>query len=125
MPFTTRKLLTIDGLAAIFATLLILSLLPYLPSWLYLPTGLFYLLSTISFCYALYAFGLSRQRKIKRWQLQVLAFGNAAYGVFCVFLMVFFFNVTNSLGLLYLCIDAVIVTGLAYIEFHHCAQMQA
>jgi len=124
MQLPTRKLLVYDGLAALLATMLILSLLAYLPGWLQLPVKLFYLLPCISAVYAVYAFSVSRKRNIQRWQLRLLAIGNALYGLFCVGLMIYFYPTTNLLGLAYLSIDTAIVTALALVEWQHSHQLK-
>ncbi|MFN4256609.1 MAG: hypothetical protein ACK4Q5_16525 [Saprospiraceae bacterium] len=110
------RLLWFDGLAALVAGLVILSLRQFLSSLLGFPLWLLVLQGGINLCYAAYSLSLARREHRPRWMLWTLAVGNMAYAAFAFVLLCAFFPTCTAWGVAFFVAEILTVGGLGVLE---------
>jgi hypothetical protein len=114
---TLKRLIWIDAYAALTAVLVLVSFKNIFVSLFNLPEYLFTNLAIVAFCYAIYGFNLARQERFSLLWVKILAIANAVYALFCLYLVIVFYEKATFLGVCYLLFDFAIVALLSYLEW--------
>ena len=110
------RLLWIDGLGALIVGILVLLLRHPLSAIFNLPVWLLTLESGITLCYAVYSITLARQRPRHGWMIRALIIGNWAYALFCIALLILFFQRCSAWGVIYFLAEVLYISGLGWVE---------
>lgn len=116
-PFSLKKLLWVDCLAALSAGLFLLLFKSQLSPFFNLPESLLTNLMIVAFCFFCYSFYLANQSSPPKILLKTLVLGNSVYASICLFLLVFFYKTATIFGVIYFIIDVLIVGLLAVLEW--------
>jgi hypothetical protein len=114
---TLKKLIWIDACAALTAVLVLMGFKNMFVSLFNLPEYLFTNLAIVAFCYAIYGFNLTRQKRFSLLWVKILAIANAVYALFCLYLIFVFYEKATFFGVCYLLFDFAIVALLSYLEW--------
>jgi hypothetical protein len=113
---TLQRLLWIDGFAGLTAGLFLLLFRTSLPAWLGLPQWLITLQCTCNFLYAAYALNLANRAQKPTWMLWTLVFGNWAYALFALILLLYFYPGYTALGAAFFIAEVVFIGGIGVVE---------
>jgi len=113
------RLLWVDGLAALMVGIFVFLLRDFLSGLLELPVRLLTLQSGITLCYAFYSLSLARQKQRPAWMIRTLAYGNWAYALFVIVLLVWYYPSCSAFGVVYFLAEILFMGGLGWLEFKY------
>ncbi|MGI9544346.1 MAG: hypothetical protein ACR2MX_13885 [Cyclobacteriaceae bacterium] len=111
-----RKILWLDTFLGGITALIGLCFFHPLEQILGLSVTLIISVSAITGCYAIVAFILAKQKTISIPLLRVLIFANWFWAIVSIALVLLFFKQAYLLGKIFLILQVLVVSGLAYIE---------
>jgi hypothetical protein len=113
---TLKKLIWIDGIAALLSALFVLFFKNWLAAWLGLPEKVLYIMCIVSFSYATYSIFLALQNEKPLILLKILVVANTLWAIICTLIIAFHFTNITPFGIVYLLAEAAFVGGLAFFE---------
>ena len=111
-----RKLLWIDGIAALVAGLAVLCLRGSLSELFQLPERILLVQAIITLVYTCYSTTLAQNKIYTKRLTRILVIANFTYVVFCLGLFMSTFGETNVLGKVYFILEALFISTLATLE---------
>jgi len=111
-----KKLFLIDGLGAMLSAFLLGIVLVELENIFGIPTSVLYCLATFPTFFALVDFYAIAKGNNTKMFLKIIAALNLFYGILSLIFVVMYFEKMTFWGSLYLILEMVIVTFLAFIE---------
>lgn len=111
-----KKLFLIDGFGAILSAFLLGIVLVHWEPIFGIPTSVLYFLAAFPIFYALVDFYAFTKGKNTKLFLKIMAALNLLYAILSLILGVMYFEKITFLGSLYLTLEMMIVTSLAFIE---------
>ncbi len=120
-----RGLLWIDCAAGAVASVTVVVLSPWLSRLYLLPLNVLLLIGAANLLYASYSFSLARRRTRPISLIKLLVYANAAWVLVCIGLAVSFWGRATVFGLAHLIGEALIVGGLAALEWRQRHQLAA
>ncbi len=115
--FSLKKLLLIDGIAALLAGTLVLIFSYRLSVFFNLPRNLLQILAIISVAYSVYSIRLARGKTHSRNLVYFLVVANVVYTLFALCIVVYYFNTATVYGTVYFLAEAIFIGTLAYLEW--------
>lgn len=111
-----RKILWIDTSVGGFTGLVGVAFYDFWVTILGLPKVLVLLISGVSLIYALGAFVLASQKNVSDTSVKVLMYANWLAGLAGIVLTFFYFESATVLGKIFLILQVLVISGLAYFE---------
>jgi len=112
------RLLWTDGLAALIAGILLLTLRSLGPSLLGLPVWLLAAQGCVNLCYAAYSLPLARRKHRPIWMIRLLIGGNLAYALLVVPALLYWFCPDcTAWGVAYFLLEIGFIGGLGLAEW--------
>ena len=118
-PLRPSALLWVDCTAGIFAGVLVLAGSSWLSEFYALPRPLLAATGAANVAYGLFSFSLARRAARPRSLIVLLVVANALWAVFCVIVAAHFAATASLFGLAHLIGEAIVVGGLAVLEWRH------
>lgn len=115
--FSLRKLLWIDGTAALLAGTILLIFNSRLATLFNLPENLIVAQGVTNFIYCSYSLSLARHTVNSKRSVSILAVANASYALLALCLLVYFFQTASIYGILYLLAEVLFIGLLAVLEW--------
>ncbi len=115
--FLQRNLVTIDGLAGLSAGVAMLALSGRLPDWYNLSFKLVLAVALTNLAYGTYSFTLSRRSVIPPGAISFLSVANMLWGLVCVVLAAYHWDLASLLGRIALLAEGAFVGGLGLLEW--------
>ena len=112
-----RQILWIDGLAALVAGVVVLSLSGWLSEFYRLPRGVLVFTGIVNLIYASYSLPLAAREKRPKTFITFLVAANLFWAMVCVALAIVYGKDAGLFGLLHLWGEAIFVGGLAGLEW--------
>ncbi len=112
-----RRLLWVDGLAAVVAGVVVLILGGWLSRWYQLPRDFLLLIGLVNLAYSSYSLPLARRSKRPKTLIILLVVANLAWAVACLRWAVVFSETASFYGLAHLVGEGLFVGGLACLEW--------
>jgi hypothetical protein len=119
MPEWPRKLVWVDGLAALFAGMLVLSLRGLLSDFYGLSRELLTFVGTVNVGYSVLGLTLGLLRRRPAALLRLLIVANSLWAAVCVALAVRVFPTATIFGLCHVIGEGIFVGGLALLEWRY------
>lgn len=119
-----KKLLWVDGIAALLSGLIVFTFNDKIARLLSLPDNLLTTLSIISLGYSCFSLYLAQSKSTAKGLLRILVIANFAYAIFCVILILFLHANTSLLGVVYLSLESLFVATLAALEWKQVNRME-
>lgn len=123
-PKMIAKLLWIDGLGGAVAGAVVLLVGSWLSAWYQLPRDLLILMGVANLGYGMYSLSLARRSIRPKNLILLLIVANFFWAVVCVRLAVAFAQTASWLGLAHLVGEALLVGGLASVEWRFREQLR-
>lgn len=117
--FSLKRLLWIDGIAALLAGTILLIFGFRLSVFFQLPDNLVKAQGIISLVYSSYSLSLARRESNSKRLIYLLAVANAVYALFGICLLLYFFKTASIYGILYLIAEILFVGLLAVLEWRN------
>lgn len=114
-----RQLLWIDGLAALLAGLLQLVAADWLEEWYNISSKTLSFIAVVNLIYASYSLSIALLKKRPRTLIVILVIANLAWSINCLRLAILFHDTASLFGVTYLVGEAILVGGLAYLEWRY------
>jgi len=115
--FSLKKLLWIDGIAALLAGTIVIIFCHWLSVFFNLPQNLLRTLAIISLVYSLYSANLARRQIHSRKLVYILVIANAMYALLALCIVVYYFSTATVYGTAYFLAEAILIGALAYLEW--------
>ena len=115
--FSLKRILWIDAIAALLAGIILLVFSYRLAVLFNLPEFIVSVQGVVSLVYALYSTSLARRQNNKKRWLYLLVVANAAYALFGICLLLYFFKTASVYGILYLVAEIIFIGALAFLEW--------
>jgi hypothetical protein len=112
-----KKLLWIDGIAALLAGIILLVFSDRLSTFFILPEKVLNAQGIIALVYSTYSINLARRQSNSQRLLYLLVFANAAYTILAVCLLLYFFKTASMYGVLYFMAEILFIGLLAFFEW--------
>lgn len=112
-----KKLLWIDGIAALLAGTALLIFCSRLSIFFNLPESLIKGQGIINLVYCSYSLSLARRTVNSKRSIYILAVANAAYALFGICLLLYFFRAASVYGIVYLVAEVLFIGSLALLEW--------
>jgi hypothetical protein len=115
--FSLKKLLWIDGIAALLAGTILLVFSYRLAVLFNLPETVVRIQGFISLAYSCFSINLARKKTNPKPRLYLLVVANAGYALFGICLLLYFFKIASVYGILYLVAEILFIGALAFLEW--------
>jgi|CXWL01.1.fsa_nt_gi hypothetical protein len=111
-----KKLLWTDGIAALLAGIILLIFSSRLSVFFNLPESLVKTQGIINLLYCSYSLSLARRTVNSKRSIYILALANAAYALFGICLLLYFFKTASLYGIVYLIAEVLFIGLLSVLE---------
>ena len=112
-----RNLLWLDCTAGALVGVVVLILDDWLSRWYQLPVRLIFFMGMMNLVYASYSFSLALRSKRPMRLIKILVFANLTWSLLLLVWVILFQATATWLGLLYLSLEAIFVTMLAFFQW--------
>ncbi len=114
---TPRNIFLIDAIGAAISTLLLGLVLPYLVTFIGMPSIVLYIFALIAFLFSIYSFFCFKLNpKNCRPYLIAIGIANLLYCLFTLLMVIFFYSSLSILGISYFILEIIIIVLLASFE---------
>lgn len=114
-----RRLLWIDGVAALLAGVFVLVALGRLEEWYNISGETLSFIAVVNLTYGTYSLSIAVLKKRPIALIAILVIANLAWAINCLRLAFLFHNTASIFGLTHLVGEAILVGGLAYLEWRY------